>query len=102
MLGLLQSLECPFSQWGKVSIDKGPFSWWAFQSAKLVDGKAGDQSQLAMPGTRPVPLPCRLEEQTRKLQKDLKKSTDADLGKWHVLRAGLGGAQVNALLPQSP
>lgn len=24
----------------------------------------------------------RLEEQTKRLQKDMKKSTDADLGKW--------------------
>lgn len=40
-----------------------------------------------------MPLPCRLEEQTRKLQKDLKKSTDADLGRWHVPQAGRGGAR---------
>lgn len=36
-------------------------------------------------------LPCRLEEQTRRLQKDMKKSTDADLGRWPIPRAGLGG-----------
>lgn len=58
---------------------------------------------MAMPGTRSAPLPCRLEEQTRKLQKDMKKSTDADLGRWHVFQdgPGLGGAQVDVLL-QSP
>lgn len=41
-----------------------------------------------MPGARPVPLPCRLEEQTRRLQKDMKKSTDADLGRWHSPDSG--------------
>lgn len=35
---------------------------------------------------RPVLLPCRLEEQTKRLQKDMKKSTDADLGRWHCPR----------------
>ncbi|XP_035931027.1 bridging integrator 3 isoform X3 [Halichoerus grypus] len=44
-----------------------------------VDGKEGGWSKLAVPGAQAVPLPCRLEEQTRRLQKDMKKSTDADL-----------------------
>lgn len=30
----------------------------------------------------PLPLAFRLEEQTKRLQKDMKKSTDADLGEW--------------------
>lgn len=40
---------------------------------------------------KPVPLPCRLEEQTRRLQKDMKKSTDADLGRWRIPRPGWEG-----------
>lgn len=34
----------------------------------------------------------------------MKKSTDADLGRWRVFhdRPGLGGAQEDVLLPQSP
>ena len=50
-----------------------------------------------------MPLPCRLEEQTKRLQKDMKKSTDADLGRRPVPVPGLdgGGAEVGALLAQS-
>lgn len=32
--------------------------------------------------SNPPPLAFRLEEQTKRLQKDMKKSTDADLGEW--------------------
>lgn len=54
-----------------------------------VDGKEGGWSKLAVPGAQAMPLPCRLEEQTRRLQKDMKKSTDADLGRWHIPEPGL-------------
>lgn len=46
------------------------------------DGKKGDQKPAGDARHQVRTLPCRLEEQTRRLQKDLKKSTDADLGRW--------------------
>ena len=57
-----------------------------------------------MPGSRPIPLPCRLEEQTRRLQKDMKKSTDADLGRWPCPALSRDGRRAEgvALLTQSP
>lgn len=58
----------------------------------------------AMPGSRPIPLLCRLEEQTRRLQKDMKKSTDADLGRWPCPALSQDGRRAVgvALLTQSP
>lgn len=68
----------------------GPFSsWQAFQSVRLglaqEIGKKGAQSQWQGQVLRPASLPCRLEEQTKRLQKDMKKSTDADLGRRRIL-----------------
>lgn len=46
-------------------------------------------------------LPFRLEEQTKRLQKDMKKSTDADLGKRPRPVSVEAGAAEDALFPQT-
>lgn len=59
--------------------------------------RAGSRLLSKVETLPPSPPPFRLEEQTKKLQKDMKKSTDADLGTlgaapWGGGRRGLRGA----------
>lgn len=76
------SSQRPFIQW-EYPHGAAPQPWrvtlnMRYGSGGQTDGaEAGGQCQVP----RPMPLPCRLEEQTKRLQKDLKKSTDADLGR---------------------
>jgi hypothetical protein len=64
-------------------------------------GGLGLPEAWVLEGEFPSPLIFRLEEQTKRLQKDMKKSTDADLGEWPP-RAHRGSRRHRVLCSSDP
>lgn len=61
--------------------------------------RAGSRLLSKVETLAPSPPPFRLEEQTKKLQKDMKKSTDADLGTLGAAPRGGDGEGSAGLCP---